>query len=93
MADRKNKVKGNKSGEYYVDHECIDCDLCREVAPDNFEREEDEGYSYIYKQPANDAERSACEEARESCPVEAIGDDGTEGEVEGARQQVSDPGN
>ena len=57
MADRRNKVPDNKPGEYYVDHECIDCDLCREVAPDSFERNEDEGYSYVHKQPETDEER------------------------------------
>lgn len=92
MADRKNRVPDNKSGDYYVDHECIDCDLCREVAPDNFERNEDEGYSYVYKQPATDEERSSCDEARESCPVEAIGDDGAEDEVEGAGTRGSQAG-
>jgi len=76
MAERANRVPDNRPGAFYVDRECIDCDLCRELAPDNFERNEDEGYSYVYKQPASDGERSACREALESCPVEAIGDDG-----------------
>ena len=76
MAEKQNRVPDNKTGSYYVDRECIDCDLCREVAPENFERNEDEGYSFVYKQPASDDEREQCEEARESCPVEAIGSDG-----------------
>jgi ferredoxin len=76
MAEHANKVPDNQPGTFYVDRECIDCDLCRELAPDNFERNEDEGYSYVYKQPDTDPERGACEEALESCPVEAIGDDG-----------------
>jgi ferredoxin len=92
MADPRNKVPDNRVGEYYVDHECIDCDLCRETAPDNFERNEDEGYSYVHKQPATDDERGQCEEARESCPVEAIGNDGTEDEVEGAGAQETGTG-
>ena len=56
--------------------ECIDCDVCRETAPNNFRANEDEGYSYVVKQPETEEERSLCEEARDSCPVEAIGDDG-----------------
>jgi ferredoxin len=76
MAGKDNKVSGSKPGKYYVDQECIDCDLCREVASENFERNEDEGFSYIYKQPETDEEKALCEEALESCPVEAIGDDG-----------------
>ena len=60
-----------------IDNEiCIDCDLCRETAPDNFTRQEEGGYSYLYKQPENDEEKELCEEALEGCPVEAIGDDG-----------------
>lgn len=78
MADRDNKHKENTPGEYYVDDQCIDCDLCRETAPANFTRHNDGGYSYLYKQPENDAERAACDEALAGCPVEAIGKDGAE---------------
>ena len=74
MADVEDKNPENVEGKFYVDEQCIDCDLCRETAPDNFEREEDEGYSYVYKQPANDEELELCMEALEGCPVEAIGD-------------------
>ena len=76
MAELENKYSDNVEGAYYVDDQCIDCDLCRETAPDNFTRQEDEGYSYVYKQPDNDEEKAACEEAMEGCPVEAIGDNG-----------------
>jgi ferredoxin len=76
MADPTDKVEKNIDGKYYVDASCIDCDVCRTTAPNNFEAEEDEGYSYVYKQPDNDEEEEQCQEAIESCPVEAIGDDG-----------------
>ncbi len=76
MADIEDKNLENVEGKFYVDEQCIDCDLCRETAPDNFEREEDEGYSYVYKQPENDEELALCMEALEGCPVEAIGDNG-----------------
>ena len=55
---------------------CIDCDLCRETAEDNFKRDEDGGYSFVYKQPENEDEAALCLEAMEACPVEAIGSDG-----------------
>jgi ferredoxin len=74
MADREDKVPENIDGKFYVDTQCIDCDLCRETAPENFKREEDEGYSYVYKQPDNKEEEDQCREAMEGCPVEAIGD-------------------
>lgn len=76
MADLENKYEDNAGGAFYVDDQCIDCDLCRETAPANFTRQEDGGYSYVFKQPENDDERALCEEAMEGCPVEAIGDDG-----------------
>jgi len=76
MADLENKYEENITGEYYVDNQCIDCDLCRETAPSNFTRQDDGGYSFVFKQPENDDERAQCVEAMEGCPVEAIGDDG-----------------
>jgi len=76
MADNTDKVAGNVDGQFYVDSNCIDCDLCRQTAPDNFLRNEDDGYSYVSKQPESDEEQQACLDAMEECPVEAIGDDG-----------------
>ncbi|MEO0447531.1 MAG: ferredoxin [Verrucomicrobiota bacterium] len=76
MADIENKWPESVGGKFYVDDQCIDCDLCRETAPDNFTREDDGGYSYVFKQPTTDEEVALCEEAMEGCPVEAIGDDG-----------------
>ena len=76
MADNTDKVEGNADGPFYVDSNCIDCDLCRQTAPDNFERNEDDGYSYVSKQPEGEDEEQACRDAIEECPVEAIGDDG-----------------
>ena len=40
MADREDKNPENVSGKFYVDSQCIDCDLCRETAPANFTRQE-----------------------------------------------------
>ena len=76
MADLENRYEDNVKGAYYVDDQCIDCDLCRETAPDNFTREEDGGYSFVFKQPESEEEKELCEEALEGCPVEAIGNDG-----------------
>lgn len=76
MADPEDKNEENIGGKFYVDSQCIDCDLCRETAPNNFTRSDDEGYSYVFKQPENDEETAQCLEAMEGCPVEAIGDDG-----------------
>lgn len=76
MADKSAKNSDNVSGKFYVDDACIDCDACRATAPDNYGRNEDEGFAFVSKQPANDEEMALCVEAMEGCPVEAIGDDG-----------------
>jgi len=76
MAEIEDKWEENVTGKFYVDEQCIDCDLCRETAPDNYTRSEEGGYSYVYKQPTNEKENELCMEALEGCPVEAIGDNG-----------------
>jgi ferredoxin len=75
MADKSDKYPINISGKFYVDTQCIDCDLCRQIAPANFTRNNDGGYSYVFKQPVGD-ELNACETALDHCPVNAIGNDG-----------------
>jgi ferredoxin len=76
MADIANKYPENITGKFFVDNQCIDCDLCRETAPENFTRNDDGGYSYVFKQPATPEEEAQCKEAMEGCPVEAIGNNG-----------------
>ena len=78
MADIEYKYKDNVDGRYFVDEQCIDCNLCREEAPKNFTRQEEVGYSYVYKQPEDEGEEEMCKNAMEFCPVEAIGDFGNE---------------
>lgn len=75
MADKTQKYPDNAPGKYYVDNTCIDCDACRQVAPDNFNCNEEAGYSYVSKQPADDAENQLMLDAVDGCPVQAIGDD------------------
>jgi len=76
MASFLNKYRDNVTGKFYVDDQCIDCDLCRETAPDNFTRNENGGYSFVFKQPITSDEQIRCKEAMEGCPVEAIDDNG-----------------
>jgi ferredoxin len=78
MADKSQKWPENVTGKFYVDQQCIDCDLCRETAPNNFARNEDGGYSFVSNQPQSEEETNLCMEALEGCPVEAIGNDGDE---------------
>jgi ferredoxin len=76
MSDASQKQPENVPGKWYVDVNCIDCDVCRETAPNNFTQQSKKGYSYVYKQPATPEEETQCQEALEACPVEAIGRDG-----------------
>ena len=78
MADKTDKWSENVTGKFFVDEQCIDCDLCRETAPNFFTRNDDGGYSFVYKQPTTQEEIDLCMEALEGCPVEAIGSDGDE---------------
>jgi ferredoxin len=78
MADKSKKYDENTPGRFYVDKECIACDACVLAAPDHFGMDENDGHAFVKKQPAEgaEAEESACREAMEGCPVEAIGNDG-----------------
>ena len=77
MAHLDDKWPDNMPGSFYVDEQCIDCDLCRELAPSFFCRNDDRGYSFVCSQPLEDDDVDECLEAMESCPVEAIGNDGS----------------
>jgi ferredoxin len=76
VANRFDRVPENIAGRFYVDAQCIDCDVCRVTAPGNFQRHAEKPYSYVFRQPENREEQAQCEEAMDCCPVEAIGSDG-----------------
>ena len=76
MASKDDKIEDNVPGKFYVDTQCIDCDLCRQTAPNNFARNDDKGYAYVSKQPESAEEEAQCQEGMDNCPVQAIGNDG-----------------
>jgi len=76
MANSLEKQSENIAGKYYVDEECIDCELCSDIAPEFFFESPEKGYHYVGKQPESESEIELVTEAIESCPTEAIGDDG-----------------
>lgn len=76
MPDKNNKFKENVLGKFYVDTDCIACDACCLAAPDHFEIHEDDGHAFVKKQPITKQELEDCQEALDTCPVEAIGSDG-----------------
>lgn len=76
MANRADQYPDNVAGRFYVDDQCIDCDACRSVAPACFRRNDEGGYSFVYRQPESPEEEGLCQDAMDGCPVEAIGNDG-----------------
>jgi ferredoxin len=65
-------------GRVSVDASCIGCDLCPEIAPALFRTAIDTGAAYVWRQPSTPAEVQLCIEAMDTCPVDAIHDDGEE---------------
>lgn len=76
MPDRHDKHPLTAPGPFYTDNSCIDCDLCRETAPDFFRRDDDSGQSHVWRQPVTADELRLARAAMEGCPTETIGCDG-----------------
>src|SRR5476649_1747077 len=71
MANPKKRVPENVAGDFFVDSTCIDCDTCRQVAPEVFA--EGDGYAFVHRQPFSDADRRLSLYALVSCPTGSIG--------------------
>ncbi|HEY9854422.1 MAG TPA: ferredoxin [Stenomitos sp.] len=76
MAEVTEKFADNVAGRFYIDASCIVCGACEGTAPDNIRLSDDGSHDVVYKQPENEAEEQAIQEAIEGCPVGAIGEDG-----------------
>ena len=72
MADLNLKLPENAPGELFVDETCIDCDTCRELAPDTFGSRSN-GQSIVLEQPRSDAAWTRALQAVVSCPTASIG--------------------
>src|SRR5215831_19230418 len=71
MANPKRAYSENVPGDFFVDETCIDCDLCRQIAPSVF-RDAGE-YSVVFNQPAAAEELKRAEMALIACPTGSIG--------------------
>jgi ferredoxin len=76
MPDRTARLPENFGAPFYVDSHCVDCEVCRDIAPENFRRIAAKRYVIVFSQPKDSLQENLCREAMECCPVEAIGDDG-----------------
>ena len=74
MANRKRSYADNAAGDFFVDETCIDCDLCRQIAPSVFQEARD--HSFVFHQPADAAERQRAAMALVACPTGSIGASG-----------------
>jgi len=72
MARRDLAVAENVPGELYVDETCIECDTCRELAPDVFGSLES-GQSFVKRQPGDEPTWRRALHAVVSCPTASIG--------------------
>ncbi len=71
MANPKKRVPENVPGDYFVDSTCIDCDACRQIAPEVFGEAAET--SYVHRQPVAPAERRQALHALLACPTGSIG--------------------
>jgi glyoxylase-like metal-dependent hydrolase (beta-lactamase superfamily II)/ferredoxin len=71
MAHLNQRRLENVSGDFYVDQSCIDCDTCRWMTPEVFQRAG--GQSAVFHQPANQIERLRAMQALLACPTASIG--------------------
>src|SRR5258708_33167252 len=70
MAQLNLRVRDNVPGELFVDSTCIECDTCRELAPEVFGGG---GQSFVKRQPSSGAEGREALQALGSCPTASIG--------------------
>ena len=71
MANLALRLSENVPGDFFVDSTCIDCDACRQIAPETFAEETDA--SIVYHQPANEEETKRALMALVACPTASIG--------------------
>ena len=71
MATLQQKRTENIDGNFYVDDSCIDCDTCRWMAPEVFNRQASQ--SAVYHQPATETEQLLAMQALLACPTASIG--------------------
>ena len=71
MALQELRLAENVAGDFFADSTCIDCDLCRQIAPETFSSFGDQ--SIVYKQPETLKQEFAALKALVTCPTASIG--------------------
>jgi glyoxylase-like metal-dependent hydrolase (beta-lactamase superfamily II)/ferredoxin len=65
------RLAENVAGDFFVDSTCIDCDLCRQIAPETFSDIGDQ--SAVHRQPETSQQEFAALKALVTCPTSSIG--------------------
>lgn len=86
MAQLQKKRRENIEGDFYVDSSCIDCDTCRWMSPNIFNRQGQQ--SAVYHQPENEEERIKALQALLSCPTSSIGTVNKPTDIKKAQQTI-----
>jgi len=71
MANSALRLAENVSGDFFVDSTCIDCDACRQIAPNIFTENSD--FSIVHHQPETDEEIKRGLMSLVACPTGSIG--------------------
>jgi glyoxylase-like metal-dependent hydrolase (beta-lactamase superfamily II)/ferredoxin len=71
MAKLESRVAENVAGDFFVDATCIDCDTCRQLAPQVFGEGSD--HAFVWQQPMTSEDHRAALHALVSCPTGSIG--------------------
>jgi glyoxylase-like metal-dependent hydrolase (beta-lactamase superfamily II)/ferredoxin len=71
MANPSRRLQENVPGDFYVDDSCIDCDACRQIAPEVFRDHGDQ--SSVFRQPVGESEVLGALKALVACPTSSIG--------------------
>jgi glyoxylase-like metal-dependent hydrolase (beta-lactamase superfamily II)/ferredoxin len=71
MANPNKSVAENVPGDFFVDATCIDCDVCRQLAPTVFGEAAE--HSYVRRQPDTAGDRRRALHALLACPTGSIG--------------------
>lgn len=74
MANLNKQVPENAPGDFFVDWTCIDCDTCRQLAPEVFGEAAD--HAFVHRQPTTPEARRRALHALVSCPTGSIGSRG-----------------
>lgn len=73
MADARKRLSTNVEGDFFVDATCINCDTCRQLAPDSFEEVGE--FSAVKRQPEGAIQLYQAYQALLACPTGSIGAD------------------